>query len=56
MMSDNMPPHVHSITHRTHDVLLPPSLPHVSPTAGVTKLSSELFLTTDVYVTYIQHT
>ena len=55
-MSVAIPPHVHSLSQRTQDVLLPPSLPYLSLTFGVKKLSHELYLTTDVYVTYIQHT
>ena len=55
-MSDSMPHHVHSLSHCTQDVLLPPNLPHLSLTSEVTKLSPELFSTIDKYVTYIKLT
>jgi len=50
-----MPPHVHSLSQCRQDVLRPPSLTHISPSSGVTKLSAELYLNTDVYVTCIKH-
>ena len=55
IMSDSMPSHVHSLSLCRQDVLRPLSLPHISPTSGVTKLTAEMYLNTDVYVTYIKH-
>jgi len=37
-------------------VLLPSILPHISHRSVVTKLSPELYLLIDIYVTYIKNT
>ena len=56
MISNSMPPYVHSLSQLDKTCYYLPSSHAFTLTSGVTKLSPELYLNMDIYMTYIKYT